>query len=80
MNFLVISLFIRMITCFLKRLLVVMVILSLDLLFDLLMTFWTCSIFLSERFKNVSLIFSVFLMMFFGADELDSLVGEVALA
>ena len=80
MNFLVISLFIRMITCFLKRLLVVMVILGLDLLFDLLMTFWTCSIFLSERFKNVSLIFSVFLMMFFGADELDSLVGEVALA
>ena len=39
MNSLVISLFIGIITCFLKGLLVVMVILSLDLLFNLLMTF-----------------------------------------
>ena len=39
MNSLVISLFIGMITCFLKRLLVVMVILSLNLLFELLMNF-----------------------------------------
>ena len=38
-NFLAISLFIRMITCFLKGPLVIMVILSLDLLFELLITF-----------------------------------------
>ena len=38
-NSLAISLFIRMITCFLEELLVVMVILSLDLLFELLITF-----------------------------------------
>ena len=39
MNFLVISLFIGMITCFLKGPLVVIVILSLDLLFESFMTF-----------------------------------------
>ena len=69
-NSLVISLLIRMIICFCNGPLVVIVILGLVLLLDSLMTFCTCLIFLLGRFGNVSLIFSIFLTIFSGADRL----------
>ena len=79
-NSLAISLFIGMITCFCDKPLVVMVILSLVLLFDLLMTFWTCLILLLGRFRNIFLIFNVSLTMFFRMDELCWLDKEVVFA
>jgi len=58
--------------------LVVIEILSLDLLLGLLMTFWTCLILLFERFENVSLIFKVFLTMFFETGDPCWVEDEVA--
>ena len=80
MNSFAISLFIEMITCFLEGPLVVMLIFSLTLSFESLMTFCIFSIFLLERLGNVSLILSVSLMMFFGVTGLGCLSKEVAFA
>ena len=80
MNSFAISLFIGTITCFLEGPLVVMLIFSLTLSFEPLMTFCISSIFLSERLENVSLILSISLAMFFGATGLGCLSEEVAFA
>jgi len=50
-------------TCLCKGPFVVILSLGLGLLFELLMTFWMVSIFLFGRFRNASLIFSVFIAM-----------------
>ena len=79
MNSFAISLFIGMITCFLERSLVVMLVFGLTLSFEPLMTFCISSIFLL-RLGNISLILSIFLAMFFGATGLGCLSEEVAFA
>ena len=63
-NFLASLLFISMITCLWDRLFVVILIFGLGLILELLITFWTRSIFLFRRFGNVSLIFNVFIVIF----------------
>ena len=80
MNFFIILLFIGTITCFLKGPLLVMLIFSLALSFEPLMTFCISSIFLLGRLGNVFLILSVSLVMFFGVAGLGCLSKEVAFA
>ena len=72
------SLPIGMITCLQEGPLVVIKILGLDLLLGLLMTFWTCSILLFKRFRNVFLIFKVSLTIFFETDNLCWVDDKVA--
>ena len=61
MNLLPSSLFMGTMTCLCEGPFIV--ILSLGLSFELLMTFWMVLIFLFGRFRNASLIFSVFIAM-----------------
>ena len=80
MNFFAITLFIGMITCFLERPLVVMLIFGLTLSFEPLITLCIFSIFLLGRLGNIFLILSISLAMFFRVTGLGCLSGEVAFA
>ena len=79
-NSFAILLFIKMMTCFLDGLLVVMLIFGLTFSFKPFMTFCISSIFLLERLENVSLIFNISLAMFFRVAGFVCLDGEVAFA
>ena len=63
MNLLPSLLFIGTMTCLYERPFIVTLSLSLGLSFELLTTFWIVLIFLFGRFRNVSLIFSIFIVM-----------------
>jgi len=78
MNFLVRLLFIGTITCFHKEPLVVMLILGFGLFFELLITFWTGSIFLFRRFEKASLVFHISIVMFVIEEESDCLERDNA--